>query len=220
MKRIIAATGVLGLALALGACAEEDTTDETTTAEMTTEETTAEETATEEETTTEDTATEDTATEEEETAAEDTAAAEAEGDIVETATAAGSFNTLTEAIDAAGLTETLQGEGPFTVFAPTDEAFDALPEGTLDELLADPTGDLAQILQYHVVEGEFMAADVLELDGQTVPTLQGGELTVEVDGENVSLVDAAGNSVNVTDTDVPATNGVIHVLDGVLSPTA
>ncbi|UVE93880.1 fasciclin domain-containing protein [Dietzia sp. B32] len=150
---------------------------------------------------------------------EETGAA-AEGDIVDTANAAGDFTTLTQAIEAAGLTETLKGPGPFTVFAPTDEAFEALPEGTLDELLADPTGDLAQILQYHVIEGEVPAADVLEMDGQTVATLQGGELTVEVEGENVALVDGNGTRVNVVQTDVDATNGVIHVLDGVLMPPA
>lgn len=205
MKRTIAVTGAIGLAVFMGACGTDDdggttTADETTT-EMTTEETTTDETTTEQTTT------------------EETGAA-AEGDIVDTANAAGDFTTLTQAIEAAGLTETLKGPGPFTVFAPTDEAFDALPEGTLDELLADPTGDLAQILQYHVIEGEVPAADVLEMDGQTVATLQGGELTVEVEGENVALVDGNGTRINVVQTDVDATNGVIHVLDGVLMPPA
>jgi len=203
MKRTIAVTGAIGLAVFMGACGTDDNgdttmADETTTAEMTTEETTTDDTTTE----------------------ETDAAAEAEGDIVDTANAAGDFTTLTQAIEAAGLTETLKGPGPFTVFAPTDEAFEALPEGTLDELLADPTGDLAQILQYHVIEGEVPAADVLEMDGQTVATLQGGELTVEVEGENVALVDGNGTRINVVQTDVDATNGVIHVLDGVLMPPA
>lgn len=202
MKRTIAVTGAIGLAVFMGACGTEDngdttTADETTTAEMTTEETTAETTT-------------------EETGAEDAA----EGDIVETATAAGDFTTLTQALEEAGLVETLQGDGPFTVFAPTDEAFDALPEGTLDELMADPTGDLAQILQFHVIEGEVPAADVLEMDGQPVTTLQGMEFTVEVEGENVALVDGTGNRINVVETDVDATNGVIHVLDGVMMPPA
>lgn len=206
MKRTIAVTGAIGLAVFMGACGTDDdgdTTmaDETTTAEMTTEETTADETTTAQTTT------------------EQTGAA-AEGDIVDTASAAGDFTTLTQAIEAAGLVETLKGPGPFTVFAPTDQAFDALPEGTLDELLADPTGDLAQILQYHVIEGEVPAADVLEMDGQTVATLQGAEFTVEVDGENVVLVDGNGTRINVVETDVDATNGVIHVLDGVLMPPA
>lgn len=198
MKRTIAVTGAIGLAVFMGACGTEDngdttTADETTTAEMTTEETTTEDTTTEE-----------------------TDAAAAEGDIVDTANAAGDFTTLTQALEAAGLVETLKGDGPFTVFAPTDEAFDTLPEGTLDELMADPTGDLAQILQFHVIEGEVMAADVLEMDGQQVATLQGAEFTVEVEGENVALVDGNGTRINVVDTDVDATNGVIHVLDGVM----
>ena len=202
MKRTIAVTGAISLAVFMGACGTDDTDgaatpEETTTAEMTTEETTTEET------------TEQT----------DEAAA-AEGDIVDTANAAGNFTTLTQALEAAGLVETLKGPGPFTVFAPTDEAFEALPEGQLDELLADPTGDLAQILQFHVVEGEVPAADVLGMDGQPVQTLQGAEFTVEVDGENVVLVDGAGNRINVVQTDVAATNGVIHVLDGVMLPPA
>ncbi len=208
VKRSIIATAALGLALSLGACAEEDTSTTGT------EETTATETETTEETT-EETTTETTATEE--TTAE---GAEATDDIVDTAVAAGDFTTLTTAIQAAGLEETLRGEGPFTVFAPTDEAFAALPEGTLDQLLADPAGDLTEILEYHVVAGEVMAADVLEMDGQTVETVQGGTFTVEIDGEQVTLVDAAGNRVNVTTTDVEASNGVIHVIDAVLSPTA
>ena len=144
--------------------------------------------------------------------------AAAEKDIVETAQAAGSFQTLLTAAQAAGLVETLKGEGPFTVFAPTDEAFAKLPAGTVDTLLKDPKGDLTQILTYHVVPGKVMAADVLKLDGQKVKTVQGGELTVGVDGDKVTLTDAAGNTVNVTATDVEASNGVIHVIDAVLMP--
>jgi uncharacterized surface protein with fasciclin (FAS1) repeats len=142
----------------------------------------------------------------------------AAGDIVDTAVAAGDFTTLAAALDAAGLVETLKGTGPYTVFAPTDAAFQKLPAGTVDTLLEDPKGDLTQILTYHVVEGEVLAADVVKLDGQKVPTLQGGELTVNVDGDAVSLTDAAGGTVNVTATDVDASNGVIHVIDGVLMP--
>ena len=142
----------------------------------------------------------------------------AAADIVDTAVAAGDFTTLAAAITAAELTETLTGDGPFTVFAPTDEAFAKLPAGTLDTLLADPKGDLTQILTYHVVEGEVMAEQVLTLDGQKVKTVQGGELTVNVDGDKVSLTDATGATVNVTATDVDASNGVIHVIDGVLLP--
>ena len=140
-------------------------------------------------------------------------------DIVDTAEAAGGFTTLLTAVEAAGLEETLRGEGPFTVFAPTDEAFAALPAGTLDTLLADPTGDLADILTYHVVEGEVMAADVVGLDGQEVTTVNGATFTVNVgDDGSVTLTDAAGNEVAVVQTDVDASNGVIHVIDGVLLP--
>ena len=210
MKRILAVTGVISLALTLAACGEEDdtTTDTGTTTQ------TATEAATTDETTTEETTTEETTTE------ETTVAEEAGDDIVDTAVGAGSFDTLVAAVQAAGLEETLRGDGPFTVFAPTDEAFNALPEGTLDALLADPEGDLTEILTYHVVDGEVPAADVLEMDGQSVETLQGGSFTIELDGDAVVLIDAAGNRVNVTTTDVEASNGVIHVIDTVLSPTA
>ena len=139
-------------------------------------------------------------------------------DIVDTAVAAGDFTTLAAALDAAGLVETLKGEGPFTVFAPTDAAFAKLPAGTVETLLKDPKGDLTQILTYHVVPGKVLAADVVKLDGQKVTTVQGGDLTVGVDGDKVSLTDAAGNTVNVTATDIEASNGVIHVIDGVLMP--
>ncbi len=142
----------------------------------------------------------------------------ATADIVDTAVAAGDFKTLAAALTAAGLVDTLKGAGPFTVFAPTDDAFAKLPAGTVDTLLKDPKGDLSQILTYHVVPGKVMAADVAKLDGQKVKTVQGGELTVGVNGEKVTLTDAAGNTVNVTTVDVPASNGVIHVIDGVLMP--
>lgn len=142
-----------------------------------------------------------------------------ESDIVETAAAASDFKTLTAALKAAGLDETLKGPGPFTVFAPTDAAFAKLPEGTVETLLKDPKGQLAEILKYHVVAGEVMAADVAKMDGQKVKTVQGAELTVEVSGDKVVLVDAAGNRVNVIKTDITASNGVIHVIDAVLIPT-
>ena len=144
--------------------------------------------------------------------------AEASGDIVDTAVGAGDFETLVAAVQAAGLEETLRGEGPFTVFAPTDEAFAALPPGTVDTLLEDPEGDLSDILTYHVISGEVLAADVAGMDGQTVTTVNGATLTVGVEGEQVSLTDAAGNTVQVVATDVAADNGVIHVIDGVLMP--
>ncbi len=146
-------------------------------------------------------------------------AAAEEADIVDTAIAAGDFTTLVSAVQAAGLEETLRGEGPFTVFAPTDDAFAALPAGTVDTLLADPTGDLADILTYHVVAGEVLAADVVGLDGQAVETVNGATFTVNVgDDGTVTLTDAAGNEVTVVATDIMATNGVIHVIDAVLLP--
>ena len=144
----------------------------------------------------------------------------AEGDIVDTAIAAGEFTTLVAAIQAAGLEETLRGEGPFTVFAPTDEAFAALPAGTLDTLLEDPTGALADILTYHVVAGAVPAADVVGLDGQAVTTVNGATFTVNVAADgSVTLTDAAGNEVTVVATDVQASNGIIHVIDAVLMPS-
>ena len=194
MRRTLSVAAVLALALATAACS---TAEET---EPATAETSAEETMTEDSTMSEEDGT------------------MAEKDIVDTAVAAGDFTTLATALTEAELVDTLKGEGPFTVFAPTDEAFAALPEGTLDTLLEDPTGDLAGILTYHVVSGKVMAADVVTMDGQMVETVNGGELTVNVDGDAVSLTDANGNTVNVTATDVEASNGVIHVIDGVLLP--
>lgn len=141
-------------------------------------------------------------------------------DIVDTAVAAGNFTTLVAAVEAAGLVDTLKGEGPFTVFAPTDEAFAALPEGTVEGLLADPEGALTDILLYHVISGNVMAADVVGMDGQEVTTMGGGTFTVMLDGDNVMLHDGAGNSVNVIATDIAASNGVIHVIDAVLLPAA
>ncbi|TVP78569.1 MAG: fasciclin domain-containing protein [Gemmatimonadales bacterium] len=133
-----------------------------------------------------------------------------DADIVETAQAAGTFNTLLAAAEAAGLVETLQSEGPFTVFAPTDEAFDALPEGTVEALLADPEA-LQAILLYHVIADRVMAAQVLETDQAT--SVQGGYLQFNVDGDNVFVNDAT-----VIQTDIEASNGVIHVIDSVLIP--
>jgi uncharacterized surface protein with fasciclin (FAS1) repeats len=135
-------------------------------------------------------------------------------DIVDTAVGAGSFGTLVAAVQAAGLVDALKGEGPFTVFAPSEEAFAALPAGTLEQLLADPQGQLTQILLYHVVPGKVMAADVT--DGLEAETLQGApvKFTVGADG-SVKIGDA-----NVVATDVEASNGVIHVIDAVLMPPA
>ena len=138
-------------------------------------------------------------------------------DIVDTAVAAGSFGTLATALTEAGLVETLKGDGPFTVFAPTDEAFAALPKGALDKLVADKE-KLTGVLTYHVISGDVMASQVVGMDGQNVKTVQGGEITIKVADGKVSLTDAAGNTVNVVQTDVTASNGVIHVIDGVLMP--
>jgi transforming growth factor-beta-induced protein len=131
--------------------------------------------------------------------------------IVETAVAAGSFETLVAAVSAAGLAETLSGEGPFTVFAPTDEAFAALPAGTIDALLADPSGDLTQILLYHVLSGKVMAADVT--DGLEVETLQGASVKFSVADGKVMI-----NGATIVTTDIEASNGVIHVIDAVILP--
>ena len=126
-------------------------------------------------------------------------------------TGAGGFDTLVAAIEAAGLVETLSGDGPFTVFAPIDEAFDALPEGVLDALLAD-TDLLAELLTYHVVPGKVLAADVVGLDSAT--TVQGEDIQIAVSGDTVTL----NGSANVIIPDVEATNGVVHIIDGVILP--
>jgi len=147
------------------------------------------------------------------------APATTDADIVDTAIAAGDFTTLVAAVQAAGVEDTLRGEGPFTVFAPTDDAFAALPDGTIETLLEDPEGDLTDILTYHVVAGAVPAADVVELDGQQITTVNGAAITVGVaDDGSVTLTDAAGNDVAVIATDIQANNGVIHVIDAVLLP--
>ena len=132
--------------------------------------------------------------------------------IAEIAVEAGTFNTLVAALDAAGLVDTFAGEGDFTVFAPTDDAFAALPEGTVESLLEDPEGALTQILTYHVVEGSVLAEAVVELDSAT--TLQGEDISIAVVDDGVVLNDA----VMVVTTDIQASNGVIHVIDAVLLP--
>jgi uncharacterized surface protein with fasciclin (FAS1) repeats len=132
-------------------------------------------------------------------------------DIVATATEAGSFTTLTAALDAAGLVETLQGEGPFTVFAPDDAAFAKLPKGTVDKLLKDPTGELTQILTYHVVPGEYPSSALT--DGMKLKTVQGQDITITIKNGVVYADDAA-----VTTADIQCSNGIIHVIDGVLIP--
>jgi uncharacterized surface protein with fasciclin (FAS1) repeats len=132
-------------------------------------------------------------------------------DIVDTAVAAGNFQTLVTAVKAAGLVDTLKGAGPFTLFAPTDEAFAKLPPGTVDALLKDPA-KLKDILTYHVVSGSVMASDVVKL--KTAKTVEGGSIKIRaMDGK--VMVDNA----TVTKTDVICDNGVIHVIDAVIMPS-
>lgn len=133
-------------------------------------------------------------------------------DIVDTAAEAGTFKTLLTAAEAAGLVSTLKSDGPLTVFAPTDEAFAKLPEGTVANLLKPENKDqLAAVLSYHVVAGKVMASDVVGLDQAT--SVQGDTIDITVDGNNV-MVDAA----NVIATDIQASNGIIHVIDSVILP--
>jgi len=136
----------------------------------------------------------------------------AKSDIVDTAVAAGSFTTLAAALDAAGLIDALKGDGPFTVFAPTDEAFAKLPAGTVANLLKPENKDqLAAILTYHVVAGNLPAASVVSTTG--ADTLQGGALEFSTAGDTVRINDA-----KVVSADIGASNGVIHVIDTVLLP--
>jgi uncharacterized surface protein with fasciclin (FAS1) repeats len=135
-------------------------------------------------------------------------------DIIDTAVAAGTFKTLAAAVTAAGLVPTLKGTGPFTVFAPSDEAFAKLPAGTVESLLKD-IPKLTAILTYHVVAGKVMAADVMKMDGKTAATVNGALLKISTTG-GVKL----NGEVNVVATDIACTNGVIHVIDSVLLPSA
>ncbi len=130
-------------------------------------------------------------------------------DIVDIAVGAGTFETLVAAVTAAGLVDTLKGEGPFTVFAPTDEAFAALPEGTVEGLLNDIPA-LTAILTYHVVPGTVMSTDLSE--GLTAETVNGQEVTITLDGG------PKVNGANITTADIEASNGVIHVIDAVILP--
>jgi len=133
-------------------------------------------------------------------------------DIVETAVSAGSFKTLAAALTAAGLVETLKGQGPFTVFAPTDEAFAKLPDGTVKSLLQPENKQtLTSILTYHVVAGNVKAADVIKLS--SAKTLNGQSVKIKVVGGNVLI-----NGATVIKADITATNGTIHVIDTVLMP--
>ncbi|MBM2323011.1 MULTISPECIES: fasciclin domain-containing protein [Marivita] len=132
-------------------------------------------------------------------------------DIVDTAVDAGTFETLVAAVQAAGLVDTLKGEGPFTVFAPTDEAFAALPEGTVESLLMPENKDqLVAILTYHVVPGKVMSTDLM--DDMEAETVQGSSVTIDLD--NGVMVENA----TVTTADIETSNGVIHVIDTVILP--
>lgn len=135
-------------------------------------------------------------------------------DIVETAVAAGSFKTLAKLLTDAGLIEILKGPGPFTVFAPTDEAFAKVPAATLAALGKDKVA-LKNVLLYHVVAGKVMAADVVKMNGKSAKTVEGQDAKIMVMGDKVMV-----NNANVVKTDIIAKNGVIHVIDAVLLPPA
>ncbi len=150
--------------------------------------------------------------------------------IIETPTIVGvaasnkNFTTLVAAVKAAGLVDTLNGDGPFTVFAPVNTAFDKLPEGTVTGLLKpESKATLTAILTYHVVAGKFMAADVVKAIGDnngkfSIPTVQGSMLTASISDGNVILTDSKGNKSKIIITDVAASNGVIHAIDSVVMP--
>jgi uncharacterized surface protein with fasciclin (FAS1) repeats len=148
----------------------------------------------------------------------------ASGTIVDVASGSPDHTTLVTAVQAAGLVDTLNGAGPFTVFAPTNAAFDKLPAGTVDGLLKpEAKDDLSGVLTYHVVSGNVDAATLtqqIEAGGgsATLTTVQGGTLTARADGGTVALTDAKGNTATVTTADLKGSNGVIHVIDTVLMP--
>lgn len=148
----------------------------------------------------------------------------AQSDVVDVAVSSKDHTTLVAAVKAADLVNTLKGEGPFTIFAPTNAAFDALPEGTLQSLLKpESKSKLASILTYHVVAGNFNATDVIAAIKKSggkyvVKTVNGGTLIASLKGKNVILTDANGNTATITATDLKASNGVIHVIDSVVLP--
>lgn len=133
-------------------------------------------------------------------------------DILETAKAAGSFKTFEKAVDEAGLTGTLKGAGPFTVFVPTDEAFAKLPPGKLAALLKDKAA-LKEVLLYHVVTGSLMSADIAKLNGKSRKTAEGSDAKIMMMGTGIMV-----NNANVTKADIMASNGVIHIIDAVMLP--
>ena len=148
----------------------------------------------------------------------------AQSDVVDVALSSKDHTTLVAAVKAADLVNTLKGEGPFTVFAPTNAAFGALPNGTLESLLKpESKSKLSAILTYHVVAGNFKAADVvaaIEKGGGkfTIKTVNGGALIASLKGGNVIITDANGNAATITATDLKASNGVVHVIDSVVLP--
>lgn len=135
-------------------------------------------------------------------------------DIVDTAVASGKFPTLVKLVQTAGLVETLKSKGPFTVFAPTEEAFAKLPKATVDALLKDKKA-LAEVLTYHVVPGKVLAADVVKMNGKSAKTAQGQKVKIHVSNGTVTI-----NKSKVVQTDILTSNGVIHVIDTVLIPKA
>ena len=149
-----------------------------------------------------------------------TAAPAAGGDVVASLTSSDNYTALSIAVRAAGLTETLEGAGPYTVFAPTNEAFGKIPSAQLDALMKDPA-KLALVLKGHVINGKLMKADVIKAlttgkGKATLKTLDGQDLTLSVANGKLQLADAQGNTALVTAFDLPASNGVIHGLNGVL----
>jgi uncharacterized surface protein with fasciclin (FAS1) repeats len=221
MNRLRVHTCLAVLAVVLAACSGGTASDTTLAAAETTADVANTEPSTDDtEPRTDDTSTDDTEPRTDDTSTDDTAPRTDEttagtgpdgGEtIVDVAAADGRFATLLSAIEAAGLTEELAGAGPYTLFAPTDDAFADLPQGTLEELLADPH-QLEQILLYHIVPGEYLATDLVA--EPALFTAQGSDLPVSVDGETVMVGDAT-----IVETDITAGNGVIHVIDQVLSP--
>lgn len=133
-------------------------------------------------------------------------------DILETANAAGNFKTFEKAVADAGLTETLKGSGPFTVFMPTDAAFAKLPPGRLAALMKDKSA-LKEVLLYHIVTGTLSSADIAKLNGKGKKTAEGGDMQVMMMGNDIMI-----NSANITKADIKASNGIIHVIDAVMMP--
>ncbi len=203
-RRIMAGLAVSALAFTACGSDSDDSDDASTTVEAESDTTDAEPVETE------SVETEPAQTESDE-AADDEAAADETGTIVDVAAGAGTFETLVAAVSAADLVDTLSSEGPFTVFAPTDEAFAALPDGLVDALLLPENKEaLVAILTYHVIGAEVPSSDVMPGD---VTTVEGEDVTIAADGDALTV-----NGASIIAVDVEASNGVIHVIDGVLVP--